>query len=94
MKVATETFAGAEALALYLIERSKADRGAFLGVVRPFSHTTDIHRFDNPSKCPDHLIDLAAQLPDENHCIAFRGRLRGFTKAAQIREQNRGLGRE
>jgi len=62
--------------------------GAWVHSVRPFSHEVTFKQFKNPSSVPDHFHDLAGNR------IAWEGSLRGFTKAAQIREQNRGLGRQ
>lgn len=93
-RIETREFADGAALAAYLIELSRADCGAFLATVAPYSHTTTIHRFASPGRIPDHMVDVAAELPDRDHCIAFRGQLRSFTRATIIRDQNRACGRD
>jgi hypothetical protein len=61
--------------------------GAFVFAIKPFSHEVTFEQFKNPSSVPDQFIDLT------RNTMAFRGEIRGFTKAARRREQNRGLGR-
>ncbi len=60
--------------------------GAWVFCIKPFSHETEFSKFKNPSSVPDHYYDLT------HNTMAYNGKIRGFTKAAKVREQNRGLG--
>lgn len=70
-----------------LVSLSLKYGGAWVFVLQHFGHSATFVRYDNPSSVPDHYHDLTQNL------MAYKGKLRGFTKAAIIREQNRGLGR-
>jgi len=70
-----------------LIELSNTEGGAWVADVMPFSKLVRFKKFQSPSRVPDFYHDLTG------NTIAYKGRLVGFTKAAQIREQNRGIGR-
>ena len=59
--------------------------GAWTFSVTPFSHQTTFYQADSPSKLPDWLINLS------RNKLAFKGQIRGFSPAAVIREQNRGV---
>jgi len=61
--------------------------GAWIFSVKPFSHETTFIKFASPSKVPDRFHDVTSNK------MAHKGEIRGFTKAACRREQNRGLGR-
>ncbi len=95
-KIETREFASEAELETRLIELSRNDQRAFCATVAPFSRVTTIHAFANPSRTPDHMIDVAVKFGsiEADRCIAYRGVMRGFTKAAVIREQNRGIGCE
>jgi hypothetical protein len=58
--------------------------GAWTFSILPFSHNTYFIKFDNPSKVPDQYIDLT------HDRIGYKGKIVSHTKAARIREQNRG----
>ena len=62
--------------------------GAWVYTILPFSHTTNFSQYKNPSSVPDYYKDLS------RNRIGWKGQVIEFTKAAQIREQNRGLGVE
>jgi len=83
----TETIDNETGLEARLIALSQDHGGAWVFVIKPFSHVVQFVRFDNPSQVPDHYHDLTG------NTIAYKGKLRGFTRAAVVREQNRGLGR-
>jgi len=83
----TETIQNETELEARLITLSQEYGGAWVFVIRPFSHSVQFIRFENPSRVPDRYHDLT------QNTIAYKGELRGFTRAAIIREQNRGLGR-
>jgi len=61
--------------------------GAWVFSIKPFSHETTFEQFASPCKVPDQFHDLTSNK------MAHKGKIRGFTKAARRREQNRGLGR-
>ena len=67
-----------------LKELSK-DGNAWIYHIMPFSHDTTFQAYKNPSSVPDYFIDFTQGR------MAWRGQLRGFTDAAKIREQNRGI---
>ena len=67
-----------------MIELSK-DGHAWISIIRPFSHDVTFMSFETPSRVPDRFYELSRGE------IAWKGRIRGFTKSAIIREQNRGL---
>lgn len=69
-----------------LIDLSVNEGGAWVFSVKPFSHTVTFSQFKNPSSVPDHFSDAT------KNTMAHNGKIRGFTKAAKVREQNRGLG--
>ncbi len=83
----TETIRDKSHLRQRLIALSLKHGGAWTFSVLPFSHTTTFVRAANPSSLPDQYIDLS------HNTVAWRGQLRGFSPAATIREQNRGIGR-
>jgi hypothetical protein len=89
MSKIVETIADEEALQRRLIELSQ-DGQAWVYSVTPFSHEVTFRCFASPSRVPDHYYDLMAP----NRLMGYRGKLVTFTKAAIIREQNRGLGSE
>jgi len=84
----TATFKNEQELNAELVAASIEYGGAWVYSVNPFSNETKLTRYSTPSKVPDYFLDLC------NNTIAYKGELRKFTKAAQIREQNRGLGCE
>lgn len=61
--------------------------GAWVHSVKPFSHEATFKRFRNPSSVPDHWLDLSGNK------LAWKGKIRPFTRAARAREQSRGYGR-
>jgi len=61
--------------------------GAWVFSIKPFSHETTFEQFASPSKVPDGFHDITS------NTMAHKGEIRGFTKAARRREQNRGIGR-
>lgn len=69
-----------------LIGLSNNEGGAWVFSVKPFSHTVTFAQFKNPSSVPDHFQDVT------ENTMAHNGKIRGFTKAAETRERNRGLG--
>ena len=69
-----------------LCQLSQKHGGAWVFTVKPFSHIVKFERFQNPSSIPEHFISLT------QNTMAHKGQIRGFTKAAIKREQNRGLG--
>ena len=82
-----ETGTTEEALDARLIELSITEGGAWIADVMPFSKRVTFKQYPSPSQVPDHYHDLTM------NTMAYKGQLRGFTKAAKIREQNRGIGR-
>ena len=70
-----------------LKELSRKEGGAWVFSIHGFSHKTDLIKFQNPSSVPDSFHDLT------RNKMAWQGKIRGFTKGARRREQNRGLGR-
>jgi hypothetical protein len=62
MKVETREFRDEEALKARLLQLSRTDRRAYVALVQPFTHTTTIIAFANPSRVPDRLIELVAPL--------------------------------
>ena len=68
-----------------LKRRSKLHGGAWIYSVLPFTHDVKYRQFPCPSAVPDQYYDTA------DNKIGWRGRIIPFTKAAQIREQNRGI---
>lgn len=70
-----------DALKSKLLELSKGG-GAYVAHV--VFGSTAIYRYDSPSKIPDHFIER------NPWGIAYNGKFVPFSKAAQIREQNRG----
>lgn len=70
---------------------SRDHGGAWVVDIPPFSQVgDDVHyiQFKSPSNVPDSWKDLT------KNRIAYQGKIIPFTKAAQIREQNRGMGCE
>lgn len=61
--------------------------GAWVFAIKPFSHEVTFYRFDSPAKVPDRFVDLT------QNTLAYKGKVRQFSKSALLREQNRGLGR-
>jgi hypothetical protein len=76
-----------------LVEFSKLG-GAWVISILPFSRTVSFRKYKNPSSVPDYMRSLSRVGPVGDHLMAWKGVLRDFTKAAIIREQNRGLGCE
>lgn len=66
--------------------------GAWVAVNKVFSREYDFRRFASPSRVPDHLMNSADPFYEPQ--IGWKGKLVGFTKGAQIREQNRACGCE
>ena len=56
--------------------------------IMPFSHTTRFYASSSISKLPDWLIELSGGR------VGYKGQIVGFSNAAQIREQNRGMGHD
>ena len=83
----TEIVKNESGLDSQLASLSQQHGGAWIALVKPFTHEVQFIQFQNPSNVPDHYHDLT------QNTIAYKGKLRGFTKAAIIREQNRGIGR-
>lgn len=83
----TKTIKDEAELKATLISLSE-DGQAWTYIIRPFSHETTFISFKNPSSVPDELHDLSRNM------IAWNGKIRPFTKAACIRESNRGLRRD
>lgn len=82
----TKTVASEDDLTSTLIALSQEYNGAWVFSIKPFSHEVTFIRFKSPSKVPDHYLDLT------RNTMAYKGKIREFTKAARSREQNRGLG--
>lgn len=66
--------------------------GAWVASAVPFSPLVKLYRFESPSRVPDHFYDLATRSFGGKPVMGWKGSLRGFTEAAIIRDQNRGLG--
>jgi len=81
-----EEIADENALEERLKELSIAPGGAWCYSILPFAHTTTFAQFKSPSRVPDYMHDHA------RNRIGWKGEIVPFTKAARIREQNRGLG--
>jgi len=64
--------------------------GAWVGDIMPYSMEVHFFMYASPSKVPDSFIESGNPFYDPK--IAYKGRLYDFTKAAKIREQNRGVG--
>jgi len=78
-----------------LKELSIKEGGAWSFSITPFSHEVTFFGAESPSKLPDYLIHETSQCGEyPNGRIGYKGEIVGFTKAAKIREQNRGLGCE
>ncbi|MFA5385552.1 MAG: hypothetical protein WC364_13030 [Eubacteriales bacterium] len=63
--------------------------GAWIACALPFSQPGDevnFIRYSSPCKVPDEHYDRT------HNRIAYKGQIVGFTSAAIIREQNRGMG--
>jgi hypothetical protein len=76
-----------------LKELSIKEGGAWTFSILPFSHDVHFVSADSPSKIPDSYFDGTTQFghyPEGR--IGYKGEIVGFTKAARIREQNRGIG--
>jgi len=84
----TETVTNPKQINDRLIELSNKQGKAWVFSVMPFSHTINYYQYPNPSSVPDSFLDTHAIGIDET--IANKGRLVGFTKAAIIRDQQRG----
>ena len=74
------------------IQTLSRDGKAYVALRIPFGGV-EIKSYQSPSAIPDSVIDLAFGDPKHN-AVAYKGQLQGFTKAAIVREQNRGLGNE
>ena len=75
-----------------LKELSLEHGGAWIYSIMPFqreSEPTKFLRFDSPSKVPDTYIGSS-----KKDVIGYKGKLVPFSKAAQIREQNRGYSKD
>lgn len=83
----TETATTQQQIYNRLIELSINKGKAWTFSIVPFSHNVNYYQFKNPSSVPDDFIDSHTMI-DSN--ISFKGKLVGFTKAAIIREQQRG----
>ena len=81
-----EEIADENALEERLKELSITPGGAWCYSIRPFMHTVTFVQFKTPCKVPDHMHDHACNR------IGWKGEIVPFTKAARIREQNRGIG--
>lgn len=76
-----------------LKELSIKEGGAWSFSIMPFSHEVHFISADSPSKIPDAYLDGTrgyGEYPKGR--IGYKGELIGFSKAACIREQNRGMG--
>lgn len=73
-----------------LAERSE-DGGAWVAWAIVFSNRVRLYRFANPSSVPDRFVDGMRMWDMRGKQIGWKGRNRGFTEAAVIREQNRGV---
>ena len=92
MKI-VETILDTATLNKRLVELSKQHGGAWVFSIMPFSHETRFYQYKSPSKVPDHFYDLTRGIgayPEGR--IGYKGKMVGFTKAAIIREQQRGWG--
>lgn len=77
-----------------LAERSK-DGKAWVAAIAPFARSSDditYYSFASPSRVPDHHIESGTV--GYKPMIGWKGKVHGFTNAAMIREQNRGIGCE
>ena len=86
----TEEIADDAALTARLCELSRTDGGAWCYTIRPFSHTVRFVKFSSPCRVPDGLLGMQWGTAGQ---IGYKGEIVPFTKAAGIREQNRGIGR-
>lgn len=84
----TETFDRAENMRVRLVELSRDGRAWAYSVV-PFSHDVTFAPFASPCRVPDGYRE---EMVLTDHKIAYNGKLVNFTKAAIVREQNRGIG--
>lgn len=76
-----------------LKELSLKEGGAWAFVIMPFSHEVHFVGAESPSKLSDGLLDATrgnGEYPEGR--IGYKGEIIGFSKAARIREQNRGIG--
>ena len=85
MRTQTEYIRNEGHLKARLIELSKTEGGAWAYSVTPFTHETTFYQAASPSKLPDWLMDLSRKT------VAYKGKLRRFSPAAMLREQNRGI---
>jgi hypothetical protein len=76
-----------------LKELSVKEGGAWSFSITPFSHEVTFFGAPSPSKLPDYLIEQTRQYGEyPNGRIGYKGEIVGFSKAAKIRDQNRGIG--
>jgi hypothetical protein len=76
-----------------LIELSIREGGAWSFAITPFSHEVTFFGADSPSKLPDYLLAETRGMGDyPKGRLAYKGKLQGFSEAAYLREQNRGIG--
>lgn len=73
-----------------LIAISKKYPGAWVPSIIPFSTEVHFLQFRSPSKIPDRYMD--SHIPGVEIKIGYEGKLVPFSKAAKLREQNRGVG--
>lgn len=71
------------------LQLCKEHGGAWVADRMPFSKETHYLMYKNPSSVPDSFMDTH-EMRDSK--IAYNNKLQGFTTAAKIREQNRGIG--
>jgi hypothetical protein len=74
--------------------RLSLEGGAWAFSILPFSGTVSFYRYDSPSKVPDWFYDSMRTNEYPNGAIGWRGGIVPFTKAAVIRDQQRGYGRD
>jgi len=76
-----------------LKELSIKEGGAWTFSIMPFSHEVHFVQADSPSKIPDSFFEATTQFGNyPEGRIGYKGEVIAFTKAARIREQNRGIG--
>ena len=79
---------------LAVLKQRSVHGGAWVASVLPFSDTVHLYCFANPSSVPDFFADTGMCFGSGSVRVAYKGKIRGLTQAALIREQNRGLGCE
>ena len=72
-----------------LVTLSKQYPGAWVASRVPFSDVVRFFQFQSPSKVPDGFMDSHDPFYDSK--IGYEGKLIPFSKAAKLREQNRGI---